>query len=354
YYLTLSFRLKQNAPWAEAGHEVAWHQFMLNVPRVAATAPAVKPEPLKVLQFPSRIEVVGSDFSINFDKSVGALAAARYKGQEIIKGQLRPHFWRVPTDNDEGGGVPFSFAARWRAVGLDKAAATAESINVEQLNPTTVRVTANNRVNAKEKLLFRQKTVYTIYGSGDVSVETTYTPVGQVPPLARVGMQLSMPGSYSQMQWYGRGPHESYWDRKEGARVGRYAGKVTDQYFNYLMAQENGNKTDVRWVAVTNPEGVGLLAVGEPLLNVNVRDYTDDALLRAKTTQELTHGSVTVVNLDYQQMGLGGDDSWSPRTHAEYQLPANTYTYRFRLRFIDTAKTTPDEAARTPLLPVGK
>ena len=111
------------------------------------------------------------------------------------------------------------------------------------------------------------------------------------------------------------------------------------------MAQENGNKTDVRWAKLTDEMGLGFLIMSditnESLLNINARDYTDNALLNAKQpdTQEVERGNVSIVNIDMAQMGLGGDDSWSPRprVHSEYQLPATKpYTYSFRLRPIDS------------------
>ena len=153
-------------------------------------------------------------------------------------------------------------------------------------------------------------------------------------------MQCQLPAEFSKLSWYGRGPFESYADRKDAALVGSYSATVAGQYFPYLMAQENGNKTDVRWAQLTNETGQGLLIsrVGDGLLNINARDYTDGALLAAKNQQqqEIQRDSITVLNIDFQQMGLGGDDSWTPRTHPEYLLPANKpYTYRFRLRAID-------------------
>jgi beta-galactosidase len=160
-----------------------------------------------------------------------------------------------------------------------------------------------------------------------------------------MGLQLTLPASLSNLTWYGRGPFESYADRKDAALVGLYNGKVADQSFPYTMAQETGNKTDVRWAHLSDASGnTGLLIVAEPvsgtatLLNVNARDYTDAALLAAKNphAQAIERGNTTLVNIDFQQMGLGGDDSWTPRTHPEYLLPpTGTYTYSFRLRPTD-------------------
>ena len=203
----------------------------------------------------------------------------------------------------------------------------------------------------------RQTTEYLVYGTGDVLVSTTCvsgtaSPAraglptsADLPPLARVGMQLNLPAGQNTLTWYGRGPFESYQDRKDAAFVGQYSGSVADQFFPYVMAQENGNKTDVRWAHLTDEiTKTGLLIMAEPngtspgLLNINARDYTDAALVAAKNphAQTVERGAVTVLNIDYGQMGLGGDDSWTPRTHPEYQLPATrSYSYSFRLRPTD-------------------
>ena len=148
------------------------------------------------------------------------------------------------------------------------------------------------------------------------------------------------------MTWYGRGPHESYWDRKSGARVGRYEGAVLDQYHPYIRPQENGNKTDVRWVALTNDLGVGLLVVGMPVLGgasaypfLNEDFDPGDAKQQRHTTDVVPRDLVTL-NVDFGQMGVGGDTSWGARTHPEYTLPAQEYRFRFRLR--PFSRTDPD------------
>ena len=145
---------------------------------------------------------------------------------------------------------------------------------------------------------------------------------------------MVLPGEFENMEWYGRGPHESYWDRKTSAAVDVYRGRVTDQYYPYIRPQENGNKTDVRYVALTNSEGVGLLAVGMPLLSVSALQYSIDDLDEGdnksnRHTIDLEKRDLVFLNLDYGQMGLGGDTSWGAVIHKEYTLPAREYSYSF-------------------------
>jgi len=153
------------------------------------------------------------------------------------------------------------------------------------------------------------------------------------------------------MTWFGRGPHESYWDRQTSAAVGLYAGAVADQYHPYVRPQEFGNKTDVRWVALTNRDGVGLLAVGMPLIYttatripVDVYDGTRDASQRHTT--DMRPRDLVVFNIDWKQMGVGGDTSWGAQTHAEYTLPAQPYAYSFRLRPFSMKEASPAQLSR--------
>lgn len=360
YFLNLTLRLKSATRWAAAGHIVASDQLAIKTKLSTAVPMGVSSLPLvKATQTPEKITVRSKDIAVVFDRAAGGLAELFYQGRNILQHGPQPSFWRVPTDNDEGGGNA-SFAARWRKAGLHTAQAETVDMQVLTTQPQLIVVRCTNAVSLNGGKI-RQQTDYTVFGTGDIQVTTTYTPEGTLPPLARVGLQLELPASFNTLKWYGRGPFESYWDRKESARVGLYTGKVADQFFPYTMAQENGNKTDVRWAHLTDETGTGLLFIAEPvsssaasvtgstgLLSINVRDYTDQALLAAKNpaSQTVERGTTTVVNIDYQQMGLGGDDSWSPRTHAEYLLPANRiYTYTFRLRPVNAQTSIPDVVA---------
>ena len=342
YFLNVSVRLKKETAWASVGHEIAAGQFPVTVRSATRTTMGMSGIPaVKAIPSATNITVRGKDFAVVFDKATGTLSQWIYKGKNLLTRGLQPSFWRVPTDNDAGGG-PNSFADRWRKAGLDTAKAQPGELTVES-RPQMIKVRCMNDVGA-----IRQQTDYVVYGTGDVQITTTCSPLPgsaaeQLPPLARVGMQFELPATITNLKWYGRGPFESYADRKDAAKVGLYTSTVADQFFPYTMAQENGNKTDVRWVELTDATGTGLLIMSDQatdgsLLNINVRDYSDAALLRAKQpdTQEVTRGNVTVVNVDMAQMGLGGDDSWTPRVHPEYLLPATkSYTYSFRLRAID-------------------
>jgi beta-galactosidase len=337
YFLNLSLRLKTAASWAPAGYEIAWHQVFVEVPE--SNLPKLSynssDPPIRVAQVGSgRVMLSGQNFSVTFDKKAARMISFKNKKEEMMTSGPYLNLWRVPTDNDEGGKAK-SFASQWRNAGLD----TLELLSCEL---KTVRLTSHSyKVLLKKVLKSNQgqmtvNSVYTIFSTGDIHVQNTVSPEGEWPVLAKVGLQFQMPQSFIKTQWYGNGPHETYPDRKTSGRIGLYTGTIAAQHFPYISPQENGNKTSVRWASITNQEGTGLLVISDSVFNFNVHDYTDQALLAAKQPASvLARGNATVVNVDYKQMGLGGDDSWSPRVHPEYLIPAKTYNYSFRLKPID-------------------
>jgi beta-galactosidase len=348
YFLNLSLQLKEKTRWAPAGHEVAWQQVPIRVEAPASAAISyAKSPPLRLALVRGKgITLTGQNFSVSFDKKTARMTSFKYKGQEMLESGLYAHFFRVPTEHDGSGGED-SYAARWRGAGLDSLRLMGSDLRIEKINPHVYKVSLVKSLAGKSGG-FMVSSIYTVYATGDIHLQNTFTPSGTWPSLARVGLQFKMPAAYDQISWYGRGPYETYSDRKSGARVGIYAGTVDGQHFPYIMAQENGNKTDVRWVAVTNSEGQGLLAISDSVFSVNVHNYTDEALLEARRLgTPLVKDSVTVVNLDLKQMGLGGDDRGAP-----YQIPAQVYSYSFRLKLIDASD---DISAQTrtalPLIP---
>jgi beta-galactosidase len=159
-------------------------------------------------------------------------------------------------------------------------------------------------------------------------------------------MQMILPKEFDNMEWYGRGPHESYWDRKTGAAVDFYEGKVADQHHDYVRPQESGNKTGVRWMALTDDRGVGLLAAGMDPLSAGanhylIEDFENGPEKEQRHATDLKKRDLVTWNLDYKQMGVGGDDSWGARPHDKYMLFPREYTCAFRLRAFSKQKESP-------------
>ena len=324
YWLDLSFVLGPDLPWALSGHELAWAQFQLPAYAPAAARPA--PGDLQVSESAGEVVVSGQDFQLTIDRAEGLIRSFRVKGAELVRAPLRPHFWRAPTDNDRGNGMP-SRCAAWRYAGRDW---QVQSVDIRPRPPRRVEVSVKADLPAVGGTCTLD---YVIQPDGEVSVKMAYQPgAKKVAEMPRFGMQMEMPAGFENMTWYGKGPQETYWDRQD-ARVGVYEAKVADQLVNYTEPGETGNKEDVRWVALTNDQGLGLLAVGAPRLSVNALHYTTDDLQSAKHAYQMAWRDFVTLNLDWHQMGVGGDDSWGARPHDAFMLPgAKPCEYTLRLR----------------------
>jgi len=335
YWLDVRFWLNEDTLWAPAGHVVATEQFQMPIETPQADAlPISRMPPLSMADSPEGLEIRGEGFSYEFTKCDGRLSSLSCNGRECIACGPVANVWRAPTDNDAR-----RLAPEWRALGLDRLENTLTEFLADQTAPQVIRVRTRSRLVAHgaetESPLFACEQVYLVYGSGDVVIETTLTPVEDLPILPRIGLQMLLPEGYERFSWYGRGPHENYVDRKESAAVGIYEGTVDEQYVPYVRPQENGNKTDVRWVALRSQEGYGLLAttvpsLGTSTLNVSAHHYTTYDLDAAQHTHELVRRAEITLNLDLAQAGLGGE-SCGPRTLPQYQVQPKRHHWSIRL-----------------------
>lgn len=327
-FLRIAYRLASDSPWARKGHTVAWDEFSVPSPQPIRSQRESTPvlPGLEVRDTELEVVVQSSSFRLAVSKSKGALTTWEWHGTQMLAQPLEPNFWRVPIDNDIGNEMPRR-QSTWRMAAAQR---IVESVIVTEQGPNRVTVEIRSKLPAGGATYVN---TYRVYSSGDVEVKAAYQPGLDLPDLPKFGMQMQLPAAYSNITWYGRGPHESYWDRKTGAAIGHYAGTVAEQIHPYVRPQETGNKEDVRWVALTNGDGAGILAVGMPLLSTSAWPFPQEALEKSTHSYQLPQSSGVVTwNLDFKQMGLGGDDSWGARTHSQYTLPASQpYQHEFRL-----------------------
>ncbi len=292
-------------------------------------------------------QIEGRNFAVTFDKSTGEITSLIYQGTELIRTGPVPNFWRAPTDNDFGNGMP-KRCRIWKDAGAKR---TVEQVAVKRINPQEILVNVVATIPAGNS---KYHTTYRILGSSDIIISNRFVPGSgsdELPEIPRFGMKMTLPVEFDQIAWYGRGPHESYWDRKTSATVGLYRGSVMEQYHPYIRPQENGNKIDVRWVALTDEKGMGLLAVGMPLLSVSahhfiIDDFDPGLEKRQRYTYHLKKRNLVTLNLDYKQMGVGGDNSWGARPHDEYSLFVKEYSYSLRLRPFSIKDGTPTSLSK--------
>lgn len=328
YMLNLRFTLAEATRWADAGHEVAWEQFEVpfEVPRGPAVAVDEMP-PVTCEDSQESVVVSGEQFRLVFDRKTGKITSWTYRGVELVTAGPAFNVWRAPTDND----AP-RLAKMWREYGYDRMKQEASAVTAKQTAPAAVTVTTTFTARAEGvEEGADYSLVYTVYGSGDVKVELDVTFGDSLPPLPRIGLVMGIPGRFENFTWYGRGPQENYWDRKAGYPVGLYCSTVSEQYVPYIMPQENGNKTDVRWAALTGDDGIGLLVVGNPVFEITAHHYTIDDFEKALHTHELKKREDITVTLDYRQSGLGGG-SCGPDTLPQYLVDALPTRFSLRLR----------------------
>lgn len=341
YFLNVSFTLKEDTDWASKGHEIAAEQF-----KVPYEVPEVQPDEIAkmteiiVENGDSVISVNGTDFKLNFNKAQGTIASFTYKKTELIKSGPVPDYWRAPLDNDKGYGMP-NRSGTWRNAGEDR---TVTDVEVKKYGENAVRINVAGTLPTKNESEYQ--TAYIVYGTGEVVIKSTLEAGNGLPEIPAIGMEFTLPEELEQMDWYGRGPESNYWDRKTGYPVGVYSSTVEDQFFPYVEPQETGNKTDVRWVTFTNKEGIGLMATGLPLMEVNALHYTEEDLESSAHPYELEKKEDIFVSLNYHQMGLGGDNSWGATPHSEFTLNADkTYAYSYRLQPV-SKKDSPMELSK--------
>ena len=324
YTVTVSFHLKEDKVWAEAGHEVAFGQYVYKIEEPKKTCP----EGVKVIRSTHNIGVRGAHFEVLFSVLNGGLVSYKYAGKEMIEAIPKPNFWRAPTDNDCGNLMQMRYA-QWKIASMylshkeyrkgaygpsnsPQAEETDHSVKVTftYLMPTTP---------ASECQL-----TYEVFGDGKVKTTLTYDPVKELGDMPEFGVVFKFNADYDNVQWYGLGEAETYADRKKGAKLGIYQNKVVDNMARYMVPQECGAKEEVRWAKVTDRKGRGMYFEmdGESMM-FSALPYTPHEMENAMHPYELPQIHYTVVRVAKGQMGIGGDDSWGAYTHQEYLLNAN-------------------------------
>lgn len=327
YHLDVDFHLKADASWAKAGHSIAHAQFEANLGAPATPKINIAKLPkLTVTQANGLVNLSGTGFTAVFDTKKGTLTNYSLGTTQVIKEGPVPNFWRAPTDNDRGNNMA-GRDGKWQNAGRDR---TVTKSTVTTVSETETRIDVNLGLpNAGSSSMTM---AWTFYGSGDVVVEYTLTPDATMPEIPNVGTFLTLPEGFETLRWFGRGPFENYVGRNRGSYVGLYSLPVDSTITLYPEINETGQRTDVRWAALTNTAGVGLLAVGSPLMEINAQHHTPAQLTATKYPWDLTRQGDITFRIDLRQMGLGGMDSWGAKPQSNQTNPSrNTYKHSFRL-----------------------
>jgi len=316
--LTVYFTLPERTLWGDAGHRVAWEQLPVPGSAPGAAAPLADGGNLTLTDEGQQLIVAGPAFRVSVSRATGALTSYRVGDRELLAAPLEPNFWKVPNDN------------QYRSEYLDTVRPWRDAAKDRQVTGVSVETSDKRRIGIHVQMVLpvadTQYTVsYGVRADGSVEVACRYRPdQADVPLLPKFGMTASIPGSLQHVTWYGRGPHETYWDRKTGGEVAIHRLTVEQMIHPYVRAQDNANRTDVRWFTLTDDAGRGLriTSAGAPLCFATW-PYSLQDLEQATHDYQLPRRDTIVLNIDHLLHGVGGDNSWGALTHPQYTWPGH-------------------------------
>ena len=325
--LTVSFVLNKDKAWAKAGFEHNFSQIILRESVAAKRNPAKGD--LKFKKKGKNVKIVGKDFTAEI--TAGALSSLKYGEKEIIEDDspMRPDFFRALTDNDAEylNFVPMIKGIhphyQWKR---STAQTFARSVKAEA-TPSGVLVT----VNWSAPFVAGVSTSYLFSPAGEVTVK--HSAMGLLLPMLKVGVRMGIKSTFDNAEWYGRGPHENYLDRKTGARIARHAMSVDELEHRYMRPQENGHRTDVRSLEISDASGFGIKidAMDIPF-GLNLGYYNPEQLDKAKHLYELVKDNHITLCIDGAMRGVGGDMPGCAHLHKEYRLNSHKkIEFEFRI-----------------------
>ena len=343
YFLNVFMHTKNASELIPVGHLLAYEQFQLTDFRPMAFEK--NGAGISVVKSDDLIKVSGNGFLIAFDEKKGTLTTLDYGQGNVLKNGIQPNFWRAPTDNDFGYNMP-KMLKPWKDATENQ---TLESFKIstdfgqkfmDDFEITNTRFEIKNDITfiATYKLAAVQGEVsvaYTINNQGEVKVNTQLLNLNEnLPILPRFGNNFSIDSTYDQVNWYGRGQHENYWDRKTSALIGLYTSNVKDLYFAYIRPQENGNRTDIRTLSFTNASGKGIEISAPRTFSFSAHnqlnsDFDEGMQKNQRHTFDIPVRDLININIDHSQMGVGGDNSWGYMPHKEYQIKAGNISYSY-------------------------
>ncbi|MFZ2653974.1 MAG: glycoside hydrolase family 2 TIM barrel-domain containing protein [Victivallales bacterium] len=334
YWLNIRVTLASDTLWAKAGHEVAWAQIKIPAREKEISAPAVIIPKISCTETKTSLTISGNDCSVVFDSVRGVISNYNFSGRKIISSGPKLNFWRAPTDNDRlGWGENGQFEKKWKDAGLHWLQHRIDGFEYRKLDVSTVQVTVKSRIAPPIfSRAFNCEYIYTISGNGEMSIEGKGEPVGEWPiMIPRIGLQLAIPKDFSRVKWFGLGPGESYPDTRMAGKLGLFCKSVDELYTPYVFPQENGNRSDVRWVSFCDLRGYGFKICGMPMINFSAHYFTTMDLTEAKHTTDLPRRDEITVNLDYRQTGIG-TASCGPGILPQYHLKAEKFDFKVTIK----------------------
>jgi beta-galactosidase len=333
WFLSVSLTTTTSYPWASAGYEIAWSQFSIN--SASALEVISSPQNLNYPKFydtQSTIRLSNLNFAFEFSKATARITKWSLHGTDVFDATEGPEFtfWRAPTDND----IPHD-AEMWALFGVNDIQHQVRSLSFNFESSGTFKIVVKSYYSPPILAWgFDTTTTYTVQGDGEIQIHVHAEPRGAIPKvIPRFGLEMGMNKNIKSVKWFGRGPGESYNDKKEAARIGVWTKTVDEMPINYEFPQENGNRTDTRWVHLTNNSGIGIratLACEKPARDIgfdfNVQRFSAHDIQKAKHPYELGKSDRVIFRIDGGHHGLG-TASCGPGTLEQHQLSCQTLDF---------------------------
>ena len=335
-FLNFRFVAAQKTAWCDAGHVVGWDQIPLAL-KVAKPARGWKSCnasacALQVNESGQALSINNDVLQLNVSTSSGLIESLHWKGHDIFASGPRLQVWRGATDNDgiKGWGDPNKPLGKWLVQGLDKLALKTVSCRAKPGRDGAAMLAVEHlgACAASDKAV-RHRQTFVIQPDGRIAVENVFTVDPAIPDLPRLGVVMSLKPGFERLKWFGRGPLENYWDRNRSSLIDLYASTVTEQYVPYILPQEHGNHTDVRWLSLENGKS-GIVVAAKKPMEFTASHYTADDLFAAKHTYDLKPRPEVILSLDYHQRGLG-TASCGPDTLEQYKIRPGKYRFAYTI-----------------------
>ena len=329
YHLNIYAKKKLNENLIPKDYVVAYDQFFLGGKKISLNKDINKGT-IKISQNNKKLDLMGEGFKISFNKENGRLTEINYGNGNIILQGIKPNFWRAPIDNDYGFSSPYKLKV-WKQASKNQ---NFENIMIKNFK--------GDRVEIKTKYYMPDikgfvEVIYNVNSNGKINVKTTLSEISKaLPMLPLFGTNFIINESYDNVKWHGRGPHENYQDRNTSSLVGIYNFKVSQMYFPYIRPQENGNRTDTRWLSLKNSEGNGIIIEASNVFEFSSHhQYNEDfdgGNQKLQThTYDIIRRPIVNLNINYKQMGVGGDNSWGAQPHEEYKIKPENLTFNYSI-----------------------
>lgn len=358
YRLEFIARLKEKEIWASKGHVVAWEQITLPWKRIELLPQSTLEEKMKLVDNDSVLQINGSDFTYRFSKKTGELVSIKLNGKDVLNKPLRMNVWRAPLANELDDWTVWSETRTgWKkeygmrtvteqySHGMHDLVNVLASFDARQIDNKMIVNVRSYMLSRDQEKVQRDKYIsgvqtngfeniykYEIFPNGEITLSHSILPQGRLPQwLMRIGLCTEISDDFQVVNWYGRGPHENYPDRKTGYPIGIYKSTVDNMFEPYLIPQDCGLRTDNRWVKLCDSDGKGLQIKMDNLFNFNVYPFSTDNLTKANYVYQLMKIDGYTLNLDYATSGVG---CTARSILLPYKVPVTHYERKINIKLL--------------------